>query len=59
MPQTVPEVPSDVLNPRNTWKNPADYDVQARKLAGMFVENFKAFEADASPDVTAAGPRAL
>jgi phosphoenolpyruvate carboxykinase (ATP) len=59
VPQTVPEVPSDVLNPRNTWKNPADYDVQARKLAGMFVENFKAFEADASPDVTAAGPRAL
>ncbi|HVL66087.1 MAG TPA: phosphoenolpyruvate carboxykinase [Vicinamibacterales bacterium] len=58
VPQQVPGVPAEVLNPRNTWANPADYDAQARKLAAMFVENFKAFEAEASPDVTAAGPRA-
>jgi phosphoenolpyruvate carboxykinase (ATP) len=35
----------------------AAYDAQARKLAAMFVENFKAFERDAAPDVIAAGPR--
>jgi phosphoenolpyruvate carboxykinase (ATP) len=56
VPRAVPGVPSDVLNPRSTWKNAADYDEQARRLAQMFVDNFKAFEADAAADVTAAGP---
>jgi phosphoenolpyruvate carboxykinase (ATP) len=57
VPQAVPGVPSGVLNPRSTWPSPVDYDEQARKLAGMFIENFKTFEEDASPDVVAAGPR--
>jgi phosphoenolpyruvate carboxykinase (ATP) len=57
VPKAVPGVPSDVLDPRKTWKNAADYDAQARKLAQMFVDNFKAFEAEAAADVTAAGPR--
>jgi len=57
VPQEVPGVPTEVLNPRSTWKNPAAYDEQARKLARMFVENFKSFEADAAPEVKAAGPK--
>lgn len=57
VPQAVPGVPSEVLNPRGTWQNAADYDEQAARLARMFIDNFKAFEADASPDVMAAGPR--
>ena len=57
MPQSVPGVPSEVLNPRNTWKNTADYDAQAKKLAAMFVDNFKAFEGEAAPEVKAAGPK--
>jgi phosphoenolpyruvate carboxykinase (ATP) len=57
VPQSVPGVPAEVLSPRKTWKRGADYDEQARKLARMFVDNFKAFEADAAPDITAAGPR--
>jgi phosphoenolpyruvate carboxykinase (ATP) len=57
VPQEVPGVPAEVLNPRSTWKNPAAYDEQARKLARMFVENFKSFEADAAPEVKAAGPK--
>jgi phosphoenolpyruvate carboxykinase (ATP) len=57
VPQSVPGVPAEVLNPRNTWKNAADYDAQAKKLAAMFVDNFKAFEAEAAPEVKAAGPR--
>ncbi len=52
-----PGVPPDVLNPRNTWSDRTAYDEQARKLAHMFIENFKTFEADAAPDVKAAGPR--
>jgi phosphoenolpyruvate carboxykinase (ATP) len=59
VPQSCPDVPAEVLNPRATWKDPAAYDTQARKLAAMFVENFKTFEADAAHDVLAAGPRGV
>jgi phosphoenolpyruvate carboxykinase (ATP) len=58
VPQAVPGVPSEVLNPRSTWKDVAAYDEQARKLARMFVDNFKTFEGDAAADVRAAGPKA-
>jgi len=57
VPQQVPGVPVEVLTPRDTWHDRDEYDAQARKLARMFNENFKAFEEDASPDVTAAGPK--
>ena len=57
VPKSCPNVPADVLMPRNTWKDPAAYDAQAKKLAQMFVENFKTFEATAAPEVKAAGPK--
>jgi phosphoenolpyruvate carboxykinase (ATP) len=59
VPTACPGVPSTVLTPRTTWKDPLAYDEQARRLAHMFAENFKAFAADAAPDVKAAGPRAI
>ena len=49
-------MPAEVLKPRNTWPDPAAYDAQAKKLASMFAENFKAFEASVSPGVRGAGP---
>jgi len=58
VPTACPGVPSEVLKPRNTWVNPAEYDAQAAKLAKMFVDNFKSFEADVTPEVRAAGPKA-
>ena len=58
VPQSCPEVPSDVLKPRSTWRDPAEYDRQASRLAHMFVDNFKSFEADVAPGVREAGPRA-
>jgi phosphoenolpyruvate carboxykinase (ATP) len=57
VPVSCPGVPHEVLKPRNTWKDTAAYDEQARKLAGMFADNFRSFEAEADADVRAAGPR--
>jgi phosphoenolpyruvate carboxykinase (ATP) len=57
VPTSCPGVPSEVLDPRSTWHDKAAYDAQAKKLAQMFVENFKAFEKDVSPAVKEAGPR--
>ncbi len=59
VPRRCPGVPAEVLKPRNTWKDTAAYDDQARKLARMFVENFKAFEADAAPDVQGGGSESV
>ncbi|CAN5853690.1 phosphoenolpyruvate carboxykinase (ATP) [soil metagenome] len=59
VPQSVPGVPPEVLNPRNTWPDSAAYDAQARKLAAMFIDNFKTFETEASPEVKAAGPKGV
>ncbi len=56
IPTTCPGVPADVLKPRLTWSNGADYDAAAAQLAGMFTENFLRFDAEVSPEVRAAGP---
>ena len=54
----VPNVPSEMLIPENTWTDKAAFQASAKKLAGLFVENFKKYEAGAAPGVKAAGPRA-
>jgi phosphoenolpyruvate carboxykinase (ATP) len=56
VPTACPDVPNEVLDPRQTWDDPVAYDTQARKLAGMFNENFKTFADQVSPEVRAAGP---
>src|SRR4051794_7313622 len=57
IPATCPGVPADVLDPRTTWADGAAYDAQAKKLAAMFVENFKTFERGVSAAVLSAGPQ--
>jgi len=56
VPQTCPEVPVDVLNPKNTWTDKNAYDEQAKKLANMFVENFKEYSEGTSYAIKQAGP---
>jgi phosphoenolpyruvate carboxykinase (ATP) len=57
VPISCPEVPAELLNPRNTWANDADYDRHAAALGGMFRENFRTFEREVASDVIAAGPQ--
>jgi len=58
IPTSCPDVPAEVLNPRNTWSERSAYDAQAIKLARMFAENFKTFEPTVDANVRAAGPNA-
>lgn len=56
MPKECPNVPTEVLSPKNTWKNSKAYDVQVTELANSFRENFKKFEEFASAEILAGGP---
>jgi phosphoenolpyruvate carboxykinase (ATP) len=58
VPTGCPDVPNEILDPRKTWSDEAAYDAQAAKLARLFADNFKAFEAGVTPEVRAAGPQA-
>jgi phosphoenolpyruvate carboxykinase (ATP) len=57
IPKHVPGVPGEVLDPRGAWSDPAAYDAQATKLATLFFDNFKRFEAHASAAVKAVAIR--
>jgi phosphoenolpyruvate carboxykinase (ATP) len=57
VPASCPDVPPEVLDPRSTWKDRAAYDRTARKLAGMFHENFTQYADQVTPEVRAAGFR--
>ena len=56
IPTEVEGVPSEILDPKHTWVDKDSYDLSAKKLAQMFVENFKKFE-NVSEDIIAAGPK--
>ncbi|MEZ5894573.1 MAG: phosphoenolpyruvate carboxykinase [Parvularculaceae bacterium] len=57
VPTDVPGVDGAILNPRDTWDDAKAYDAQAGKLAKMFIDNFRIYEAHVSDDVRAAGPK--
>ena len=56
IPLECPNVPSNILDPINTWKDKKKYKVMAKKLAGLFVTNFEKFE-NVSEDIINAGPK--
>jgi phosphoenolpyruvate carboxykinase (ATP) len=51
-----PDVPSEILIPKNTWEDKDQYGQTARKLAGLLAENFAAYADGVNEKVRAAGP---
>ena len=58
IPQSCPEVPSDILNPRNTWDDKDLYDEKAIELGKKFKANFSKFEEFANAEILAGAPKA-
>lgn len=56
-PNACPNVPIEVLNPRNTWADKNAYDEKAIDLAKQFNKNFEKFAATASPETLVAAPK--
>ena len=57
MPSICPNVPTELLNPRNTWENKNAYDAKANELAEAFNSNFKQFAEHANDEIMAAAPK--
>ena len=57
IPKEVPGIPSEILNPKDSWKDKKEYDKKARSLTKMFKENIKKFK-EISDEVRNAGPNA-
>ncbi|MBK8450517.1 MAG: phosphoenolpyruvate carboxykinase (ATP) [Saprospiraceae bacterium] len=58
-PTSCPEVPSEILNPKNTWQDPEAYDQKANALAELFIHNFEKFKSKADAEMLAAAPKLL
>jgi phosphoenolpyruvate carboxykinase (ATP) len=55
IPQDVPEVPGEVLKPRETWKDKQGYDKVAHDLVRQFADNFKQYESHVDAKVRQSG----
>jgi len=59
MPTACADVPAELLNPRNTWKDKAAYDAKANELAEKFVKNFDKFKEFANDEILSAAPKLM
>ena len=58
VPTALPGADSNILDPRNTYENAADWEGKAKDLAGRFVNNFDKFtDTDHGASLVAAGPQ--
>ncbi len=58
MPTACPNVPSEILSPKNTWADKDAYDAKANELADAFNKNFAQFADNANAEILAAAPKA-
>jgi phosphoenolpyruvate carboxykinase (ATP) len=57
IPQSCPNVPSEIMNPIDTWEDKEQYIIAAKKLANLFYKNFKEKYSNMPENITNAGPR--
>ena len=57
MPTECDDVPSEILNPRNTWKDKSAYDLKANELAQAFNNNFKKYSDFANQEMLDSAPK--
>ncbi len=59
VPQSCPDVPSELLNPRSTWEDKNAYDTKANHLAKLFNENFTKYSDGVAEEILAAAPKVV
>ena len=57
-PKSCPNVPSEILEPKNAWADKAAFDQTAQNLANSFVKNFEQYASAANDEIMAAAPKA-
>lgn len=57
VPKCCSNVPSEILHPERSWSDRLLFEQTQRKVAMLFVENFKMYESEAAPNILAAGPQ--
>ena len=58
VPTELPGVSTEILDPRDTYANPSEWEEKAKDLAGRFIKNFKKYETnEAGKALVAAGPQ--
>jgi phosphoenolpyruvate carboxykinase (ATP) len=57
IPLSCPNVPDEILTPRNTWEEKAAFDQTKKKLIVLFQDNFKQFESGVNKEIVQAGPK--
>ena len=55
VPKACAGVPSELLNPAKSWNGATNFKDEVKKLGGLFVENFKKYQDEATKDVISAG----
>ena len=58
IPKSCPNVPAEILNPKNVWKDQAAYEASAKNLAKKFADNFSKKYPDMPANIVNAGPKA-
>lgn len=59
IPSFCPDVPGEILHPRNSWADKDAYNKKRIELAEMFNKNFNHFEKEVSEDIKAAAPNLM
>ena len=58
IPLKVKNVPSELLNPSNTWRSHEEWEVKAKELAQLFIKNFEKFcDNQKGRDLLISGPQ--